>query len=69
MYQELKDKFRFAWKSIKLNLLVNFSGPGYCNAAFSNIPVLKARVLSVWDRERALMPERSYKAPKGIILN
>jgi hypothetical protein len=45
-----------------------FLGPGYCNSAFSNVPVLKARVLSVWDRERALMPDRSSKAPKGIFL-
>ena len=40
-------------------------GPGYCNDEFSHVPVLKAKVLSIWDRERALMPERSYKAPKG----
>jgi hypothetical protein len=55
IYQELKDKFRYAWKS-----------PGYCNSAFSNPPVLKGKVLRPWDRERALMPERSCKAPKGF---
>jgi len=27
--------------------------------------VLKAKVLSIWERERALMPERSCKAPEG----
>ena len=40
-------------------------GPGYCNDEFNKIPVLKGKVLSVWERERALMPERSCKAPKG----
>jgi len=55
IYNELKDKYRFAWKS-----------PGYCSEEFNKIPVLKAKVLSTWDRERALMPERSYKAPKDF---
>jgi len=55
IYNDLKDKFRFAWKS-----------PGYCNDEFNKIPVLKAKVLSVWERERALMPERSCKAPEGF---
>ena len=40
-------------------------GPGYCNDEFSHVPVLKPAVLSEWEHERALMPERSYKAPKG----
>jgi len=55
IYNELKDRYRFAWKS-----------PGYCNDEFSEIPVLRGKILTTWDRDRALMPERSYKAPKGF---
>jgi len=55
IYQEMKDKFRFAWKD-----------PGYASSEFSKIPILKAVILNPWESERAFAPERSYKAPKDF---
>ena len=40
--------------------------PGYTNSEFNKIPILKPNLLNPWDSERAFMPERSYKVPKGI---
>lgn len=33
---------------------------------FSRVPILRAKVLSPWEYERGLMPERSYQAPHGV---
>ena len=39
--------------------------PGTVNKEFSKVTVLKPAILSTWEYARALMPERSYKAPPG----
>ena len=39
--------------------------PGYGNSEFNKIPILKPSLLTPWESERAFMPERSYKVPKG----
>lgn len=57
---------KYSFSIAKLDIY--FLGPGYVNEPFSHIPVLRAKVLGIWERERALMPERSYKVPKGRIL-
>lgn len=61
--KDIKRKLRFAWKD-----------PGYCNEQFGkNMPLpnrvsynfLFFKVLSEWERERCIMPERSYKYVPG----
>ncbi|CAD8150046.1 unnamed protein product [Paramecium pentaurelia] len=55
VYQELKKRFRMAWKS-----------PGFKNDEFTKIPTLKGKILNEWEILRINLAERSYKPPQGF---
>ena len=44
---------------------MSWKSPGYTNTFFNKVPPLKPCVLSAWDAERTVEPERVYKYPKG----